>query len=298
MSGSSTEKAITVSFALAAGNGSFSEGSNTATVSGLRVSATVKQVGFPATGIAQIRIYGLPPAMINQLTTLGNNWLKQINNVVEVQAGDSTNGMSLVFQGVIQEAYPDFAGAPEVSFLVTAYGALQSNMAPIAPCSYSGSTSVAVIMANIAAAAVPPLQFHNSGVEAYLSNPYFAGDVRTQVMQCAQHAGINAVIDERTNTLAIWPAYGSRDGSVPVISPDTGMIGYPAFQSNRVIVQTLYNPAILYGAEIEIQSSLTPACGLFTVYSLTHDLECLLPKGRWQSTITAFPVSQFAPSNN
>lgn len=284
----------TITLAASSSPNTFGNGANTATLAGLRMAATIQQAGNVSIGMMQLRVWGMTLKMINQLTTLGGNYLQQINNTISVQAGDSINGMSTAFQGVIKEAYPDMMGAPDPSFVINAYGALYGATAAIAPSSYRGSASVAVIMANLAAAA--GLQFENSGVNVQLSNPYFSGDAKTQIAACARAAGIYAAVDEKTNTLAIWPADGSRGGAVPVISPSAGMIGYPCFQSNRVIVQKIYDPTIRYGAQVQIQSSLTPACGMFTVYGLVHDLEALMPGGRWQSTITAFPVSALAPT--
>jgi len=39
-------------------------------------------------------------------------------------------------------------------------------------------------------------------------------------------------------TLIIWPKGGSRGGSIPLVSRDTGMIGYPSYTQNGIVVST------------------------------------------------------------
>ena len=84
--------------------------------------------------------------------------------------------------------------------------------------------------------------FENNGVSATLTNEYLSGSFKAQADRCARDAGISWGIFNG-NTLAIWPRGGNRNTpDVPVISIDTGMIGYPVFTPQGIIVKTLFSP--------------------------------------------------------
>jgi len=46
-------------------------------------------------------------------------------------------------------------------------------------------------------------------------------------------------------------------------------------------------PTLAYGQNIEVQSSITPACGTWNIHYLEYDLECETPNGRWFCNIMA-----------
>ena len=91
-------------------------------------------------------------------------------------------------------------------------------------------------------------------------------------------------------TLAIWPAGGARGGSIPLISPQTGMKGYPTMNNLGPVLETLYNPSIRFGAKVKIESRVRPACGIWQVIRLQHNFESEVPDGAWFSHLeTARP---------
>jgi hypothetical protein len=90
--------------------------------------------------------------------------------------------------------------------------------------------------------------------------------------------------------LAIWPKFGSRGGAIPLIAPPPlgGMVAYPTYSALGIDVQTLYTPSIGFGRQVQVQSSLQAACGVFTVVGLRHQLECEMPGGKWFSTVNCY----------
>jgi hypothetical protein len=62
--------------------------------------------------------------------------------------------------------------------------------------------------------------------------------------------------------LAITPPGPARAGDPVLISPQTGMVGYPTFVSPNIVVKALFNPNVKYQGLIQVQSELTPACGI------------------------------------
>src|ERR1700722_20220567 len=102
------------------------------------------------------------------------------------------------------------------------------------------------------------LQFENNGVTGSLSNAYYSGSAKTQAQMCVDDAGISWNHGD-LGILAIWPKFGSRGGAVPLISPQTGMVGYPTYSALGIDFQTLYNPSIGFGQKVQVQSSLEAA---------------------------------------
>jgi hypothetical protein len=280
-----TKKRVDVTIAL--GTGQFGEtGSNTVTLTGYRVQTMIQCAGGDAMDASQIRIFGLPLSMINQLTSVGPINAQIRNNTMQVAAGDDESGMQVVYSGTISYAWGEFQAAPDVALNITGFAGLIDAVKPVNALSYIGSTDVATIMQTLAN--TMGLAFENNGVQVQLSNPYFPGTALQQVRMCARAAGINWAHDR--GTLAIWPSAGARaSGDAPIISPANGMIGYPTFSSNGLNLATLFNPAIKIGVPIKVESSIPVACGVWTVTALTHTLESELPGGAWMSKLECVP---------
>lgn len=258
-------------------------GFDTVELSGFRMSATLQHAGGWSDGTMNLTIWGLKRSTTNELATFGVKYNLVPQAPITLEAGDPS-GFSTVFVGNILSGYADYSDAPEVAFHLLAHCVLPQAVEAIPASSFRGSVDVATIMAGLATQM--GLKFENSGVNVKLRNPYFSGSAKTQMQACAQHAGINANVIN--GVLAIWPKFGSRGGQVPLVSPKTGMIGYPIFHELGIRVRTLYNPSIGLGQKIKVESNLTPANGEYSVYNLEHELECMVPKGRWFSTVDGY----------
>ncbi len=260
------------------GRGTFgAAGYDTLTVANLRMAATLSKMGSPGFDSAEIRIYGLTQSVMNQLSTLGVPLPMARLNTVQLSAGDSASGLSVIYQGNIQNAWQNLDGMPDTFLQIVAYAGYFDAIAPIPPTSYKGSTDVATIMAGLAARM--GRAFENNGVQVKLSNPYFAGTAVQQAQACAKAADIELYDDGLT--LAIWPKWSTRGGAVPLISPESGLIGYPRYTSQGMEFRCLFNPNIKLGGVIQMKSSIQPACGTWYVNKLTYDLSSRLPGGPW-----------------
>lgn len=274
-----TTRDISLTFTF--GTGNFGEsGSNTVTVSGLRVSAQIVKAGLTSAPQCQVVIYGLTLSMMNQLSTLGTPQpiAIQRNNTLTVAVSEEDSQLATVFSGTILAAFADLSSAPDAAFTVYAVTGLIDQLKPIAPTSYAGTVSVSTILSSLAAKM--NIGFQNNGVTAVLSNPYLPGTARQQVLRVVNAAGIewNGMDG---GTLAIWPRGGTRDSNVTLISADTGMVGYPTYSGVGPLVTLLHNPGIAFGSRVKVESIITPACGLWWVASVTHRLESQMPNGAW-----------------
>ena len=273
---------IDVMFTLGAGSAASPGPGNagdTVTVRGLRVSAQVSKVGGQSQGELALRVYGMSESTMNKFSAVGGLPVRvQTGNVVTVLVGDDVHGMSVVYQGTIGAAFIDFNSSPAVAFVVTGLAALQQAIVPVPATSYKGGADVAGIMAKLAKDM--GFKFENGGVRGItLADPYFPGTAYEQAERCARDAGIHMFVDD--GTLAIWPEGGARSGSIPLISPQTGMRGYPTMANLGPVLEALYNPSIKYGALIKIESRVRPACGTWQVIRLQHDFESETPEGPW-----------------
>ncbi|MDN7913674.1 baseplate hub protein [Burkholderia cepacia] len=279
-----TRKRIDATITL--GEGQFGDtGKNAVTLTGLRIQALVNSYGEEAMSDAQVRIYGLPLSMINQLTTIGPINTSFRKNSLQLAAGDDENGMTIVYSGTIGMAWGDFQGAPEVALNVMGWAGLYEAVKPVGAVSYLGAVDVATIMASLAE--TMGFAFENNGVQVQLSNPYFPGTALTQVKACARAADINYVIERET--LVIWPRNGARAGDIPLISEATGMIGYPTFTSKGIGLRTEFNPSIRMGGQVQVDSTLSVAKGTWNVFQVMHTLESETPNGSWFTGLEAYP---------
>jgi hypothetical protein len=281
-----TARHIEVTFKL--GTGSFgADGSDTVSLTGLRCSANIVKTSGGSMSQLDLRVWGAPLNVMNKLTVL--NMLAQFQarqNTVTVAADGA-----VCFTGIISEAWTSASSQPDVEFVVSAHTGLVEALRPVPPVSYSGSVDVATMLAGICAQALPPLTLQNSGVTGRLTDQYLPGTTLEQIRKVARAANINAVIDDN-HVLAVWPAGGARNGSAVLLSPSTGLVGYPAFTQRGIQVTTLYNPSLTFGATVEVQSQLTPANGFWTVASVSHNLDAEMPGGQWFTRIECSLLGQ------
>jgi hypothetical protein len=263
-------------------NGSPS-GQNQLTITGHRMLAFISKAGGMLMSELHLKIFGMSLQAMNDLSTLGQLPGVISNNTITLMAGDA-DGTAMVFQGTVSNAWVNFEEGANASFDVIAHAGSFQSVQNIAPTSFKGGVDAATIIQGLADQMGLPLE--NNGVSGImLSNPYYSGSARTQFEAVKAAAGINGVIDN--GVVAIWPRGSSRNGTPPLISKDTGLIGYPTFNPQGICIQTLYNPSVVFGGEIQVQSIITPACGTWRVYGLDHELSCEMPGGPWFSRILA-----------
>lgn len=263
-------------------NGTFSDtGTETVTLTGHRVQANIAASALDAQGVLQMRIYGLKLGTMNQLTRIGTIGNKFPQNAILVAAGDDQDALSLAYKGTIAQAWADFNSAPEVALNITAFSAYDAALNPVGAKSYKGEVDAAQVMKDIAVDMRVPLINH--GVSVPLSNPYFYGSALAQADECARMAGFRYAAED--GNLVIWPERGARRGDIALISPGTGMVGYPMFSAEGIVLNTLYLPHVRCGQQVDVESSLTVACGTWNVRGLIHTLEANKPDGAWFSQL-------------
>lgn len=269
------------------GAGTFGEQvGDTVTLSGLRIYADTSAPCGDSMGAMQLRVYGLTQSMMNQITTIGVFGQVGGSSKITVAAGEKGKALTTIFQGSIWQAWADYNNAPEVAFNVIAYTGMTAALKPVGAKSYTGATDVSFVMESLAMDA--GWAFVDSGVNVTLSNPYFPGSTLDQIRECARSADIYYKVENET--LTIWPKNGFVQSSEPIISAETGMIGYPSLSSQGMTVKTLFNPGVTMGGMLNVESSLKMATGKFQVLNYTHSISSLAPGGPWFTEILCFPA--------
>jgi hypothetical protein len=270
-------------FILTLGTSSFDEkGSDQIILEGLRASIEVNKAGWQQMGTLRARIYGMSQSDMTAATRLQWKPQEAIPNTIQVFAidGDVT---TLVYAGNVVNAWADYQSMPDVFFNVQAQTALFSQLRPAPPISVKGTVSVASIMSQLAA--TMGLNFEKNGVNVSITDPYIPNTALEQAKSLATAANIQLYIDDRV--MAITPQNVPRNNIIPVLSATSGLVGYPTFDGVGLNFQTLFNPAVVFGGGIQVQSDLQQANGLWIVTSVSHRLESEKPGGAWFSTIRA-----------
>jgi hypothetical protein len=294
-----SHKRINVTF-VKGGEGKFAEsGTDTVKLSGLRVSCQVIKAGSASMHHLQLRMWGLTLSKMNDLSTLGLTQTTSreiLNNTVIVEAGDDDAGMSVVHHGTVYDAFADFQGMPDCAFHISSHSGLYEAAKAVPPTSYQGMVDVATLMSGIASLA--GWSFQNNGVTDKIEDAYYPGTAWEQKEAVAEHANINTtLLDGTPKTLVIWPKGQARDGQAPLINRDTGMIGYPAYTAQGIVVTTKYNAAIGHGQKVKVETDLASnnPSGIWVVQTLVHTLDAEVPHGRWETRFEATPVSLQSP---
>ena len=250
------------------------------TLSGYRSRVSIDQYGGASMGHARISIYGVPLDLMKRLTTIGPVAAQiRAKNQIKVLAGNQKDGMSTVFTGTIWTAWTDFHGMPDVCLQIDAYSALSAATEPATTTSFQGTVSIHNIMQVLAKKA--GLQLQDSGVTGSLSNPAFNGSAMDQIAACADAANIN--YSPWLGKLLIWPRSGHLTIEPVTVSPTTGMIGYPSFSSQFVVVDSEFLPTMTVGGRMEIKGSQLGAMvdGTWVAAVVQHSISAQLPGGPW-----------------
>ena len=273
-----------ISATIRLGTGNFGEtGANTVNIpAGLHVSASINKVAAPSFSSAEIQIWGLSDLIMNTVSVLGKPLNYNRDNIISLFAGDAVNGMPLAYTGLIYSAYQNFEDSGNASLNISSSGYTVSQLAPAASTSFAGGADVATMLSGLALQM--NLNLQNNGVTAQLTDHYSWGSPMSQIDDICHAAGVQRAIDG--NNLIIWPMGGSISGTIPVIGPSTGMVGYPTWADKGIKVKSEYNPNLAVNGYVQIETSLARAAGKWQVYEILHELETENPGGPWFSTFS------------
>lgn len=282
MSSPSFKNKKQLEFVLTLGTGTFgSSKNNVVTLKGLRAITQIEKAGGSQMTTLHAKIYGVSQSDMNAITTIQLKPRSFIPNVIDVYAIDGLQ-RTLVFSGNIINAWGDYQNQPDVFLMVQAQAAYVNQLKAVPPRSFKGAIDVASVMAQIARDM--GYTFENNGVDVALSDVYLANTGLEQAKELAKIAGIGLYIDDKV--LAIVPdPYSPRKSLIPLVSPETGLVGYPTYDGVGVNFKMLFNPSVTFGGLIKLETSIIQAQGQWIVTSVNYDLTSELPGGAWFAQI-------------
>lgn len=255
-----------------------SDNQNKLSAVGLRISADVTfGYGSPAP-YARIRVYGLPQETMNKLITAKWQNVKALRTLITIEAAEGDGDFAQVFSGGIFMALPEYSEAPNVSIVIEAMSAVFESKLATAAESYEGVHSVAEIIEGICQRI--GFSFESNGVNAVVDNAYLTGSDLDKIRWLCANTDLDLYLGN--NSVAITPKGAARKIKIAVISPDTGLIGYPIITNIGATFRCLYDPSIQFGALVRVKGSEIEMCnGDWRVYGMRAQLETEMDSGRW-----------------
>lgn len=268
---------------------------NTITLQGLKASVYIDNAGGFNLGTLRAQIFGVNQQDMNALTSTQWSFLAgELPNTIQVWAIDGTQE-TLVFNGIYLNGWGVYTSMPQVYMYIEGMVGYAQQMTAADPTSLSSDTTVSALMSNLAAQM--GLQFVNNLTTeiAVKKGTYLGNTYMEQARTLMQMFNFWMYVDPTTNpaTLAICNNGTPRSNVAPVISPQTGLIGYPLFNGTGILFESYFNPAILFGGSVSVQSSVPKANGSFIVTSLSHELSSVTPGGPWKTSANAVNPALF-----
>lgn len=285
--GSFTNKTIQVVMAMA--EGVFQNGANQITVEGLPTSVEIQKQGGDERPSCTVKISNLNIDVVKQLTTLSFRPLQRFKNQITINAGEVGKQLQTVFIGDFENAYGDFQDAPtmnlEVNAIACQHGALIASPAT----SVNGTEQVSKLMEQWAVEAGYTLENH--GVNMSVKNSVYRGSPVDKAKALAREVNIDLIIDDGKFT--ITPANKPIEGNAVVISPQQGLLGYPAFDNDGIEFNMIFDPNIKIGGLVKVESVVPRASGIWKVTKINTKLEAYVPNGgSWNSVVSATWVQE------
>jgi hypothetical protein len=283
-----TKKRIQVWLTL--GQGAFGEGKgNTKIIDGLRVDCMVEKSGHPSKNKCKLRIYGMLEHDMTELTQPEFAPLAVRKNLIKVFAGD-VDPLPVAYAGNITGAWAVYHSPPNLYFHIEALEGYYPAVAPAPAKSYSGATDVSSVMKRLAAEM--GYEFEDGGVSTMIASPYLSGSAYQQASQLAEAANLEFGIDDGTLFIAPRGApRGGASGNAVLLSPSTGLKGYPVLGKKGLSLECLYNPTLKLGGLVKVESMLPATSGVWRVTALHHHLESEHPGGKWLSKLKTARVT-------
>lgn len=271
-----TKKAIRIELELTTGL--------TKSFQGLACKANIQKLGLPDKNKATIEIMGLSYDDLAAATSVSFRPFVYNRNRVSVFAGEEGKELMQIFSGNVVTSWADFNNVPEPVLKIDAMTGGFASLLSQPQIATDGAAKVSEVVGQMAKAS--GMAFSNQGVDASLNNSVLSGSPIEKAHSAANQVGADLIIDD--NEMVLLPRGAERNTGLGTIlvSPETGMIGYPTFGNMTIQVKTFFNPAIRFGGSIEIQTIVPKASGTWRVTKVQHQISAYDPKGGpWETQI-------------
>lgn len=263
--------------------GQFSGSGNTVIIENVPITVDITKQGGEEKNKATITIENLKLETVKQLTVLSFKRLETYNNVVQIEAGNKDTDLSTVFIGEVTSSIPEIRDNGTLSLKMEIMAGYYPALIPSKPVSVQGVTTIDNLMSQFAKEA--GYSYENKNITGSVSNCVFIGSPIAKARTLARQTNIDLLIDDNKFTIQTFNA--PKDGQIPLISKNTGMIGYPSFSSDGIDVKCEFNNNLRVGGYFKLESILPFATGEWQIVKLTHRLEAYHPNsGTWETVVS------------
>lgn len=256
-------------------------GNNIISISNVKSSVSLQSSGNLFGTQVNVSIFGLSLDMLAALSSkaMGLFGTDTERIIMKIYIEDIA-----IFTGYMTSSTPNMNLPPNAPLMITATANADLQNKVASPFSFSGSTPVtSVINAICKAAGYTP---YIVGLEGkVISNPHYEGSVFDQLRAVCDD--LNIAMSVAPPSISFWPQESTKDDVKPLISPEYGLIGYPVFSNGGVMFQTQFSTLLTTGRDIELQTTLPHASGVYKLTSVTHELSSWMEDGPWHSVCIA-----------
>lgn len=277
-------KLKTIRTTITLGKGTFGGGGNSKIIEGLATDVDITKPGLPEKNSASVSIANISLADMEQMTFLAFQPLQSLKNLITIEAGEQGKTLATVFKGEITSAYADYGSVPDVEFKIEALSGGYAAQIGAKPISVKGNAKAADLIKQFAKEI--GYTFKNEGVAASVRNAVFNGSPIEKARSVADEVGAELLIDD--DSMILMPYDKPRSGGAVLLTPETGLIGYPSFTSDGISFSCFFNPNLKQGGQVKIESIVPRASGDWKITKLSHRLTAYRTGGgSWYSSVDA-----------
>ena len=263
----------------------FNSNNNQKIIRELTSDVQITKVGGKERDKATIVINGMLQDDISRLTTLSYKPLQVQKNRIEVWAGYDKE-LSLVFSGDIKTAQADFSNVNSPMAFECQTGHFIAAKA-LPPTHQQGSVRADMLFKRLANQA--GLSYKNVNVNSAILNPVLQGSAIEQIQDLANQLQLQVNFD--SDTLVVAKRGSVLHSGNPLLSVDTGLLGYPVITEKGLKIRCRFNPSIKFGGCIILKSESPIANkinGIWKIFSLKTHLQN--NAARWEQELECSPL--------
>lgn len=239
----------------------------TKTYSDLAITAAGTKYTNALQNEAEITIFNLDKATQDYILTETSPYNQnRTPKTVLVEAGRQSYGTTKIYAGNI--VYSNVTQPPDIGVVLKC---LTGNFIKgnILSRNQNAQVPLSTIAAQVAQDLGTVVDFQ--ATDKSIANYAYSGSALKQVAHLNSLGGINVFLDD--NVLVVKDAFVIRDGSLRVVSAETGMIGIPEFTEQGIRVKYLLDKQTVLGGGLRVVSKVYPAAnGDYVIYKLSFQI--------------------------
>lgn len=233
----------------------------------LSIDVDIRSEGAPSSTSAKITVANMVPEDIELLTTLNFKPNTYLKNTAAIFAGYD-NQLQQVFSGTIIKGSGRY-GVENVyeCEAVSGFWEQKKTMPMLAN---KGTIDALQLMKEICGE-IKYKFVDNVAGKKLLTNPVLTGSAIDRLNYIAKATGI--LLDINNETVTVYETGSAKSNTVILLNAESGMIGYPSFDENGIIVRSYFNPNIKNGILLKVESEVKNANGTWRIITVNTQLQ-------------------------